>query len=127
MRPQAKPDILVINDDPKVTWILEEGIGDDYSFRSSIDGVEGLNAIRSKPPDLVLLNIKMPRASGMWVLHEMRRLKIDLPVVIMSGFPCDYVLDITAGYRIDAFILDSWSAESVREKIDRVLWGPQPR
>ncbi len=83
----AKPrtKILVIDDDPKVSWILTEGLANKFEFVSARDGVEGLQMVASEQPDLVLLDIKMPGMSGIEVLERLNKLERRPDVIMVSG------------------------------------------
>jgi twitching motility two-component system response regulator PilH len=80
--------VLVVDDDPDVrlfnTTVLEEN---GYSPEEAVNGEEALQAIRAAPPDLVLLDVLMPRQSG---VRLYRALKTDpglqaVKVVVLSG------------------------------------------
>ena len=81
--------ILVIDDDPKVPWILSEGLGNGYSVDSARDGREGLNKISRIPPghrpELVLLDIQMPGMNGIEVLERIRGMDETVDVIMISG------------------------------------------
>ena len=70
-----KVKILVIDDDPKVSWLLTEGLGGKYDFSSARDGIEGLQMVSTERPDLILLDIKMPGMNGIEVLEKLRKTK----------------------------------------------------
>jgi CheY-like chemotaxis protein len=80
--------ILVVDDDPDVrsfvVTVLEEN---HYTPLVACDGVEGLEVIRKQKPDLVILDVLMPRGSG---IRLYRQLKTDdglrdIPVVMFTG------------------------------------------
>ena len=81
-----KPAVLVVDDEEAIRnslrMILEyEG----YRFVGAASGREGLKAVESERPDLVLLDIKMPRMDGLEVLPLLRAEHPDLPVIVISG------------------------------------------
>lgn len=82
-------NILVIDDDPKVSWILSEGLGTGYSIDTARDGKEGLNKISKTPvgkrPELVLLDIQMPGMNGIDVLEKIRGIDESVDVIMLSG------------------------------------------
>jgi CheY-like chemotaxis protein len=84
----ATGDILLVEDDPsiaKLYRILLESRG--YSVRYAADGVEGLDRTQEKRPDLVLLDIMMPRMNGIAFLQALRAGELrDVPVVVLSNF-----------------------------------------
>ena len=80
--------VLVVDDDPDVrsfvVTVLEEN---QYTPLVAEDGVEGLEKIISSKPDLVILDVLMPRGSGIRLYH---RLKTDgafkaIPVIMFTG------------------------------------------
>jgi two-component system response regulator AtoC len=81
--------ILVIDDDPKVPWILSEGLGNGYTVDSARDGKEGINKISQTPPgrrpELVILDIQMPGMNGIEVLEKIRGIDDNVDVIMLSG------------------------------------------
>ncbi|MFH2037694.1 MAG: sigma-54 dependent transcriptional regulator [Candidatus Zixiibacteriota bacterium] len=77
--------ILVIDDDPKVGWILSEGLSSNYDFVTAGDGIEGIQMITTEKPDLLLLDIKMPGMTGLEVLEKLNKLPIRPEVIMLSG------------------------------------------
>jgi len=76
--------ILVIDDDPKVPWILSEGLK-EFEIVSARDGVEGISAARDEHPQLVLLDIKMPGMDGLEVLSRLKEQNSGQEVIMLSG------------------------------------------
>src|SRR4051812_33502214 len=85
----AGAKILLIEDDPQAIGVLEPIlISKGYSVSVARDGVEGLEKVKTHSPDLLLLDIDMPRMDGIEVC---RAIKNDLstrliPVVMLTGF-----------------------------------------
>ncbi|PJA26740.1 MAG: hypothetical protein CO189_09185 [candidate division Zixibacteria bacterium CG_4_9_14_3_um_filter_46_8] len=77
--------ILVIDDDPKVPWILSEGLSENYEIISARDGDEGIQMLSKNKPQLVLLDIKMPGKSGIEVLEKVKSIDNQLDVIMLSG------------------------------------------
>ena len=80
-----KTKILVIDDDPKVSWILSEGLPSRYEITSARDGIEGIQMVSTEKPDLILLDIKMPGMTGLEVLEKLGRLEERPEVIMLSG------------------------------------------
>ena len=80
--------VLVIDDDPDVrlfsVTVLEEH---GYTPLEAGDGVEGLKMIKAEKPDLVILDIMMPRQSGIRLYRELKTDKAlkKIHVVVLSG------------------------------------------
>lgn len=79
-----KIKILIIDDDPKVSWLLSEGLP-EYEFVSARDGSEGIQMVTTEKPDLVLLDIKMPGISGLEVLERLSQLPNRPEIIMLSG------------------------------------------
>lgn len=83
-----KKHILVIEDEVSFRDILTKELSKEgYEVITAVDGIEGLEKMRKDRPDLILLDIVMPRKDGFSVLEEMRSedgLK-DIPVVVLSN------------------------------------------
>jgi DNA-binding NtrC family response regulator len=80
------PTILVVDDEASIRRTLQEILEyEDYDVEQAEDGEEALDAIRSDPYDLVLLDVKMPKVDGMEVLRAVADEAPELPVVMISG------------------------------------------
>jgi DNA-binding NtrC family response regulator len=82
---KKKTKILVIDDDPKVSWILSEGLSTSFNFVSARDGIEGIQMVSTEKPELVLLDIKMPGMSGLEVLEKLNKTPNRPEVIMLSG------------------------------------------
>jgi CheY-like chemotaxis protein len=81
-------DILLVEDDAtiaKLYRVLLESRG--YTVRHAGDGLDGLDRANEKRPDLVLLDIMMPRMNGIAFLQALRNGEMrEVPVVVLSNF-----------------------------------------
>jgi len=85
----AKTRVLIIDDEKEnvryLTTILEENGFDD--IHSAFDGEEGMNKVAEVSPGLVLLDLRMPKKSGIFVFNELKKSPEyrDIPVIILTG------------------------------------------
>jgi len=80
--------VLVVDDDPHVADMLHQLLPEsDFSLESASDGVAGLEAIEAQRPDVVLLDIMMPRLDGFGVIEQLRANPEtrDLPIIVISA------------------------------------------
>ena len=78
--------ILVIDDDQGVRSIIAQMLDDaGHTVSLAVDGEDGLAQFRAGAHDLVLCDVFMPKKSGIATLKEVRRLKPDARVIVMSG------------------------------------------
>lgn len=82
---QDRVKILVIDDDPKVSWLLNESLGKTYEIVSAKDGLEGLQMVSKTKPNLILLDIKMPGMEGLEVLDRIKSMDQLTEVIMLSG------------------------------------------
>ena len=79
--------VLIVDDEEAIRVSLKEALAEEgYSILEAASGEEGLKLVRSKRPDLMLLDMKLPKASGIDVLKQVRKLQHDIVVVIMTAF-----------------------------------------
>lgn len=80
--------ILVVDDDPDILTYVSEILQDNaYRTATAGDGAAGLASVREARPDLVILDLMMPKKSGIRFLNEIRQdasLR-DVPVLVLSG------------------------------------------
>jgi DNA-binding response OmpR family regulator len=78
--------ILVVEDDPHIARGLEKNLSfEGFSVQVAADGERGLEMIVDKKPDLILLDVMLPKMNGFEVLREVRRLEIDVPVILLTA------------------------------------------
>ncbi len=91
--------ILLVEDDPSIREVTALGLrGAGFTVEIAADGVAGLDRWRSVRPDLVLLDVMLPRLDGLEVLREIRR-EATTPVVMLTARAdkIDVVVGLEAG------------------------------
>ena len=78
--------VLVVEDEVKVSNFIMRGLEEEgYTVEVAEDGKRGLDLIRSKAYDIILLDLMIPEMDGLEVLKEMRRDEIETPVLIITA------------------------------------------
>ncbi len=81
--------ILVVDDDPNTTRLVKLYLQrDGHTVTTAADGVEALNAAREKHPDLILLDIMMPKMDGIEVCRVLRQ-ESDIPIIMLTARTTD--------------------------------------
>jgi len=77
--------ILVVDDDPEILSLLRRGLGyEGYVVEEAKDGKEALVKAHASPPDLVILDVMMPRLDGLEVCQRLRQAG-DVPILMLSA------------------------------------------
>lgn len=80
--------ILIIEDEASIRRVLSKILSEEnenYIVDEAENGLIGLDKIKNEDFDLVLCDIKMPKMDGVEVLEEVRKIKPELPVIMISG------------------------------------------
>ncbi|HEX2256698.1 MAG TPA: response regulator transcription factor [Afifellaceae bacterium] len=121
------PTIALVDDDrnilASVSMTLES---EGYRVQTYNDGVSALDALAHSPPDLAILDIKMPRMDGMELLRKLRQ-KSDMPVIFLTSKEDE--IDELFGLKMgaDDFIKKPFSQRLLVERVRAVLRRAQPR
>lgn len=122
--------ILIVEDEETLLKALEHKLTlDGYQVVLARDGAEGLSQIKDGHPDLVLLDILMPKIDGFQVLEQLRTEGIipNLPVIIVSnsGQPVEIDRALKLGAR-DYLVKAEFDPEEVVVKVRKVFNGGEP-
>jgi len=82
------PKILIVEDEPAIRRVLKNILTEEnktYEVFEAADGAEGMELIKRTDFDLILCDIKMPKMDGMEVLEAVKKLKPEIPIVMISG------------------------------------------
>ena len=118
-----KMAIIALVDDDKnilasVTMLLEQ---EGYQVKGFSDPTAALTALTATPPDLAILDIKMPRMDGLELLRRLRQGSADLPVIFLTSKDeeIDELMGLNAG--ADDYIRKPFSQRLLLERVRAVL------
>lgn len=119
-----KKRILIIEDDSVAIKAFEEQLGDEFEIDYAFDGEEGLEKMKKDKPDLIILDIIMPKMPGFEVLQKIKRdpEHQNTPVIIVSNLGQD--AEIEKGKKLGAdeyFIKTELSLSTLLNKIKEIL------
>ncbi|MGF1659841.1 MAG: response regulator transcription factor [Rubrimonas sp.] len=115
------PAIALVDDDRNILTSVSIALeAEGFDVRAFTDGVAALAEFGRNPPDLAVLDIKMPRLDGMELLRRLR-LKSDMPVIFLTSK--DEEIDEVLGLRMgaDDYIRKPFSQRLLVERIRAVL------
>ncbi|HXJ56651.1 MAG TPA: response regulator transcription factor [Verrucomicrobiae bacterium] len=116
------PRILIIEDElPMRTALTDVLAGEGYRVLSAADGEAGLERALAEKPDLILLDLMMPRLDGYSVCLQLRRLAVAVPILILTakGQVEDRVRGLDAG--ADDYLVKPFSTEELLARVRAML------
>src|SRR5205807_2959717 len=121
------PTIALVDDDRNILTSVSIALeAEGYRIMTYTDGASALDGFRTSPPDLAILDIKMPRMDGMETLRRLRQ-KSDLPVIFLTSK--DEEIDELFGLKMgaDDFIRKPFSQRLLVERVKAVLRRASPK
>jgi DNA-binding response OmpR family regulator len=80
------PTILVIEDDRDMARVVSRNLeADGHRVHLAYDGAAGITAVRELRPDLIILDLMLPRVDGYRVLEQVRRDRFDAPLLLLTA------------------------------------------
>lgn len=119
---ENKPSVLIIDDEPEIRTYFRDLLSDDYIVREAIGGNEGLRVVREEEPDLILLDIMMPKVNGIAVLRELKQVsKIKSKIIVLSAQNEQEIVLKSLGLGADDFILKTVDSIELKAKIKNLI------
>ena len=81
----VKKRILIVDDEPLIAEVLGEHFKTAYEIETALNGTDALAAVVRQRPDLMLLDINMPRMNGVEVLKDVKKIDESIPVIIVTA------------------------------------------
>ena len=113
--------ITLVDDDENIVASVSLALeSHGHTVKAYFDGASGLAAVESDPPDLVILDVKMPRMDGMEVLRRLRA-GAEIPVIMLTSK--DDEIDEILGFNLgaDDYIHKPFSQRLLLERVKAVL------
>jgi DNA-binding NtrC family response regulator len=77
--------VLIVDDEPLIVEVLNEHFKKDFEVETALNGADALGAILRKRPDVVLLDINMPRMNGVEVLKDIKQIDESIAVIMVTA------------------------------------------
>jgi DNA-binding response OmpR family regulator len=118
---RAAPRILIVDDDPNLLVLLADQLRNDgYETITARDGDEALRRLRSSWPDLLIIDMMMPRMDGLSLAREIKG-QADLPIIVLSAIDAgDSKADLLEEVAED-YVTKPYHYPELRARINRVL------
>lgn len=114
--------ILIIEDDPAMLRALKDNFEfKGYCVLTAAEGEEGLNLALNKKPDLIILDIMLPKINGYEICRLIRQEKLDMPIIMLTakGEESDIVLGLNLG--ADDYVTKPFSIKELLARVAAFL------
>lgn len=114
--------ILVVEDDPAMSVALRDGFEfEQHAVEMAADGVEGLRLATRGDHDLIILDVMLPKKSGLDVCRELRRMGNNTPVIMLTarGQEIDKIVGLKLG--ADDYVTKPFSFMELLARVEAVL------
>jgi DNA-binding response OmpR family regulator len=119
---RATAKILIVEDEPNMVAGLRDNFEfEGYTVITARDGVEGLQRALDESPDLVVLDVMMPRMSGLEVCKQLRAKRGSIPIIMLTarGQEVDKVVGLELG--ADDYVTKPFSIRELLARVKAVL------
>lgn len=114
--------ILLVDDEPETLRLLRKVVqAEGYSVQEAADGVEALSIYRQRVPDLMLLDIIMPRLDGMAVLREVRSHNAITGIIMVSALTSEKLTLEAMQAGADDYVSKPFPLKELRTRISQVI------
>lgn len=114
--------ILLVDDDIRILRLLTEELEEDgYTISTASNGKDALSLLttESERPDLVILDLRMPKMDGLETMGFILKLKLNVPVIIFSAYS-GYRND-TLAMAADAYVVKSFDLSELKARIHELV------
>ena len=127
--PEIRHRILVAEDEENLRSLLKLSLSRAYEVETAEDGLAALEAFESRPADMVILDIMMPRMDGLTACEQIRR-RSEVPIIMLTALGS--ADDVVKGFNLgaDDYITKPFTFKELIVRIEAVFrrldWMQQP-
>ena len=120
--PSVSPlTILIVDDDKDVCEYLQDFLtADGYSVTVVNDPTTALDALREREYHVVVLDLMMPKLSGIDLLEQIRKVDDEIAVIILTGYPSLETATASIEHEVSAYIRKPFSIDEFRDALARI-------
>ena len=116
-----KETILIVDDNADLMQLLIMLLSPKYHVIKAHDGYEGLRQAKTHRPDLILLDMNMPRMSGIEMLEVLRKTNYNAPIIFMTAAGSEYVAVQVFKLGVHDYLSKPFNGNILEKTIDRAL------
>ncbi|MDZ4850311.1 MAG: response regulator [Pirellulaceae bacterium] len=120
---ESLPQVLITDDDRDFRDALAEALTRrGFGLLLASDGCEAIEIICEQPVHLMLVDMHMPRLSGLETLASLQKLEIEMPCVLMSAGLDDGIVDRAKGLNTSSVLAKPFSLQTITSVIRHILF-----
>ena len=126
---QKSPRVLVVDDESRIRLALRACLeAEGYAVTEAGDGVEALESVHSDLPDLIILDLAMPRLNGLATLRQLKStLGPRMPrIIILTAYGSTHSQAFARESGVSAFMEKPLLPDALRRIVEEVLHHPAP-
>lgn len=116
-----KETILIVDDSPDLVQLLTMLLSPKYHIIDAYDGRQGLEHAQTHKPDLILLDMNMPRMTGIEMLEALRDTDCNAPVIFMTAAGSEYVAVQVFKLGVHDYLSKPFNGNVLEKTIDHAL------
>ncbi len=117
--------ILIIEDDTAMSGALSERLkAEGFEVSLALDGEAGLKLLETLRPDLVLLDLVLPRKTGFEILSELKKRKesANIPILVLTNLESPFDIERALKFGVKGYLVKAnYSLSEIVKKIEQVL------
>ena len=124
-RMESKKTVLAVDDSPENLDVLKGQLTPDYIVKAAINGAVALKIASKRPPDIVLLDVRMPGMDGFEVCQALKQDSTtrDVPVIFVTGEDDAEIRAAATKAGVADILSKPVDSNALRETIERCLIG----
>ena len=116
-----KSTILVCDDELGVRESLKLILEQDYTLTFAENGAEAIQCAKTHDLDLMIMDVKMPKMNGLEAMAEIKKIKPNIPVLMMTGYESSDVATQAATLGADAYLTKPFDRQKVLDQVHALL------
>ncbi len=119
--------ILVIDDESNVHYSFRRVLGNEYEVISAFSGKEATPHLGDEALQLVLLDVRMPGENGLDTLQEIKRMRPELPVIMMTAFASAETAIRATTFDAEDYLIKPLDVDNLKQLITTILQRRRPQ
>jgi two-component system alkaline phosphatase synthesis response regulator PhoP len=123
----GKKKILIVDDEQTIRLLVSSMLGKDYTVITASNGEEAINTARSQNPDLILMDIMMPKLDGYAACHAIKTEPTAkaIPVVMLTAIGHELNKKLAKNVGADGYMTKPFSPQDLLNTIGQFLGSPK--